>query len=520
MIKLLAVALVAATSLSAAQPNLIIILADDMGYSDPGCFGGEISTPTLDKLAKEGVRLTQFRNGGMCVVSRVSMLTGQWWPRGLRNFKDTPILSEKLKSAGYRTALVGKWHLAGQPLDRGFDHFFGFLEGFADHFTGAKSYRLDREPFTDFGPDYYSSDQFTDRAIDFIKAPSDPEKPFFLYLSYQAPHNPLQAPKADILKHRGKYLVGWQAVREARFRRQQEMGIVPANAVLPAFPKNLPDWNSLTPEQRDLEDLRMAVYAAMVERMDQGIGRLLKALEESGKSADTQILFMSDNGADSFSVMDQELLKQGKLPGDPASNWQLGTGWAYASVTPWRLYKISQHGGGITTGAIAWRGGNPNKTTGRIDASALHMVDVMPTFLEIANPADKHEAAGESFAPLLLGKPWQRKEPVFFQYIDNRAIRSGEWTLAEVDGTGWELFNTKADPLETRNLAESKPELVTAMNERWLKWWKEESGKPVYEPESTRNSPHYKPQGDKGTGKIYTPSSMPAHLADRYPMPQ
>ena len=517
--KWLALAFAAISTLSAAQPNLIIILADDMGYSDAGCFGGEIATPAIDKLAKEGIRFSRFRNGGMCVVSRVSMLTGQWWPRGLRDFKNTPLLSEKLQTAGYRSALIGKWHLAGHPLDRGFDHFFGFLEGFADHFTGAKSYHLDRKPFTGFGPDYYSSDQFTDRAIRFIADDKDqPDKPFFLYLSYQAPHNPLQAPKADILKYRGKYLAGWQAVREARFRRQQEMGIVPEDAVLPGYPENLPDWNSLTAEQRDLEDLRMAVYAAMVERMDQGIGRLVKALEESGKADNTQILFLSDNGADSFSVMDQVLLKQGKLPGDPASNWQLGTGWAYASVTPWRLYKISQHGGGITTGAIAWHGGKPSGTPGRIDASPLHMVDVMPTFLEIANSSAKAEVAGESFAALLPGKPWQRKKPLFFQYMDNRAIRSAEWTLAEVDGTGWELFKTQSDPLETKNLAASKPELVAAMSERWLKWWKDESGKPAYEPESTGVSQHYKPQGDKGSGKIYTPSAMPARLADRYPI--
>jgi arylsulfatase len=296
------------------------------------------------------------------------------------------------------------------------------------------------------------------------------------------------------------------------------MGIVPADAVLPAYPENLPDWKSLAPEQRDLEDLRMAVYAAMVERMDSGIGRLVKALEETGKADNTQILFMSDNGADSFSVMDQELLKQDKLPGDPKSNWQPGTGWAYASVTPWRLYKISQHGGGITTGAIAWRGGKTNGTPGGIDASPLHMVDVMPTFLEIANPTAKIEVAGESFADLLSGKPWQRKEPLFFQYMDNRAIRSAEWTLAEVDGAGWELFNTQSDPLETRNLAGSKPELVATMSARWLKWWKNESSKPAYEPESTGDSPNYKPQSDKGSGRIYNPSAMPARLADRYPV--
>ena len=229
---------------------------------------------------------------------------------------------------------------------------------------------------------------------------------------------------------------------------------------------------------------------------------------------------MSDNGADSFSVVDEAMLNQDKLPGDRGSNWQPGTGWAYASVTPWRLYKISQHGGGITTGAIAWRGRKSIGKPGRIDASPVHMVDVMPTFLEIANLSIHPEVVGESFAALLLDKPWQRKEPLFFQYLDNRAVRSAGWTLAEVDGTGWELFNTKTDPLETRNLAKSRPKLVAAMSDRWLKWWKHESGKTSYQPESTGDSPHYKPQGDKGSGKTYTPSAMPARLTDRYPLTQ
>jgi arylsulfatase A-like enzyme len=517
----LAITFASIASLCAAQPNLIIILADDMGYSDPACFGGEISTPAIDRLANEGIRLTRFHNGGMCVVSRASMLTGQWWPRALRNFKNTPLLSEKLQSAGYRTALIGKWHLAGHPLDRGFDHFFGFLDGFADHFAGSKNYRTDRKPFSEFGPHYYSSDQFTDHAIRFITAENDqPEKPFFLYLSYQSPHNPLQAPKADIMKYRGKYLKGWQAIREARFQRQKQMGILPAEAELPPYPKNLPDWKTLTPEQRDLEDLRMSVYAAMVERMDMGIGRLIDALEKSGKSNNTHILFMSDNGADSFSVMDQTLLKQGKLPGDPASNWQLGTGWAHASVTPWRLYKISQNAGGITTGAIAWQGGKTNKSPGRIESSPVHMVDVMPTFLEITKLPIHIGIAGESFHTLLDGKPWQRKHPLLFQYMDNRAIRTADWTLAEVDGTGWELFNARTDPLEITNLAESKSDVVKELGGRWLEWWNQESGKPDYNPESTGDSPHYKPQGDKGSGKTYTPSAMPSHLADRYPLPR
>ncbi len=504
------------------RPNVIVILADDMGYSDPGCYGGELATPNIDRLAREGVRLSHFHNGGMCVVSRASLLTGKWWPRALPKFARTPLLPEHLHDAGYRTALIGKWHLAGHPLDRGFDHFFGFLAGFADHFSGAPSYQLDRAPFTTFGPDYYSADAFTDRAVQFITSPAagKTEQPFFLYLSYQTPHNPLQAPRADILKHRGRYAAGWKAVREARFRRQLELGLVPAGTTLPDFPKNLPNWDALTPEQRDLEDLRMSVYAAMVERMDLGIGRVLQALTDSGRTQDTLVLFMSDNGADAFSVADDALLKQDRLPGDPHSNFQLGTGWAWASVTPWRLYKISQHSGGVTSGAVAWWPGGGLGKPGRIEPAPVHMVDVLPTILEAAGVATgKETVAGESFLPLLKGAPWQRKGPLFFQYMDNRAIRSGEWTMAEVDGGGWELYRTATDPLENKNVAAENPETVASLGARWQQWWREESGKPGYTPESTKTSEHYKPQGDRGSGVPYSPRAMPARLAGRYPSP-
>lgn len=503
------------------RPNIIIIVADDMGYSDAGCYGGEMATPALDRLATEGLRITRFHNGGMCVTSRVSLLTGQWWPKALPEFQKTPLLSEKLQDAGYRTGLIGKWHLRGNPMDRGFDHFFGFLGGFADHFTGKNDYRLDREPFIDFGSDYYSSDEFSDRAIQFIQSPPEGEEdaPFFLFLSFQAPHNPLQAPKEDILKQRGKYAAGWQAVREARFKRQKEMGLVPANAVLPDYPANLPDWDSLRAEQRDLEDLRMSVYAAMVERMDTGIGRVMEALDASGEASNTMVMFMSDNGADSFSTVDAPMLKQDKLPGDPSSNFQPGTGWAYASVTPWRLYKISQHPGGVTTGAIAWWPGRTGKA-GRISDSPVHVVDVLPTILDVNQElGDGMDFGGESFLPMLKGGEWSRKQPMFFQFMDNRSIRHDEWTLAEVDGSGWELFHTATDPLEIKNLAPSNPEVVESLEKRWLQWWREEGGEPDYTPQSTKTSPHYKPQGDRGSGVLYVPSAMPEKLSTRYPLP-
>lgn len=509
-----------------SRPNIVLIVADDLGYSDPGCFGGEIATPTLDRLAHEGLRLTRFHNGGMCVITRASLLTGQWWPRALPRFADTPLLSERLKQAGYRTALVGKWHLPGHPMDRGFDYFFGFLGGFSDHFAGGRDYQLDRAPFSDFGPDYYSSDAFTDCAVRFLQDASEDPAPFFLYLSYQAPHNPLQAPREDILKYRGRYGEGWQAVRRARFVRQKALGIVPDALDLPAYPKNLPDWESLSPAQRDLEDLRMAVYAAMVERMDQGIGRLMEALDRSGRAANTLVLFLSDNGTDSFSVMDQPMLKRGSLPGDPRSNWQPGTGWAYAGVTPWRLYKISQHAGGVTTGAIAWWPAEM-EMGGRIVHSPVHVVDVLPTVTELlarqtpqASGVDADPPpVGESFLPLLRNRPWQRRGPLFFQYMDNRAIRTEPWTMVEVDGDGWELCRTDHDPLETYDLAGRYPPEVTRLDTQWLTWWRDQSGESVYQPTSTREGPHYRPQGDRGSGDRYVPSEMPQALAGRYPLP-
>lgn len=520
-----------ACNLLAEKPNVVVILADDLGYSDLGCYGGEVRTPNLDRLAAEGVRMTRFHNGGMCVVSRASMLTGQWWPQALKNFNQTPLVSEQLQSLGYRTALIGKWHLAGHPMDHGFDHFFGFLTGFADHFAGTKSYRLDREPFNNFGNNFYSSDVLTDRAIEFIQGRENGQinDPYFVCLSFQAPHNPLQAPRSDIMRYRGRYRGGWESIRRDRFVRQQELGIVANSTTLPDYPNNLPRWDSLTPAQQDLEDLRMSVYAAMVDRMDVGIGRLMDAIRERDDADNTMVIFISDNGTDSFSVVDQQMLAKGRLPGDRDSNWQPGTGWAYASVTPWRLYKISQHGGGITSGGIVWWPGQLGEP-GRIEREPVHFIDVLPTILDLAigdepNPAtpsilaDRPQSDGTSLVPLWRGEDFERATALFFQYVDNRAIRTSDWTLAEVDGSGWELFNLKTDPTETTDLARENPAVVQQLQAKWLQWWKQQTGADQYTPKSTQDSPHYRPQGDRGSGERYVPSAMPKVLSGKYPMP-
>lgn len=506
------------------KPNIILIVADDLGYSDLGCYGGEINTPALDKLANEGVRFPNMYNAGMCVISRSSLLTGQWWPKVGYGIKKGANITQKLKETGYRTGLIGKWHLNGIPNDKGFDYFFGFVGGFSSYFNGSRGengYYLNKQPFTDFGDNFYSTDAFTNHAIDFIAPKKQNNKePFFLYLSYQSPHNPLQAPKEDILKHRGNYLKGWQAIREARIKKQIQLGIVSPDTPLPAYPKNLPDWESLSPEQKDMEDLRMSVYAAMVELMDEGIGKLLSALETNGQLDNTLILFMSDNGTDSFSVMDSEMLKRGLLPGDVGSNYQPGTGWAYASVTPNRLYKISQHNGGVKTGAIAyWPKGIQKQ--GTIITEPLHVVDIAPTLLEASkyskNSLEHLNAyAGQSMATLFSGKKFKRKSPLFFQFKDNRAIRTKTCSLVEVDGSGWELYNLQKDPLETNDLAKKRKNKVHELNNTWLSWWKKESNEKNYTPESTATSKHYKPQGDRGTGKKYIPTAMPIALKTRY----
>ncbi|MBC3757272.1 arylsulfatase [Hyunsoonleella sp. SJ7] len=501
------------------SPNIIVIMADDLGYSDLGCYGGEINTPSLDKLAIEGIRLPNVFNAGMCVASRSAMLTGKWWPRAGFGAQNGPNIAQELKKEGYRTGLIGKWHLNDTPNEKGFDYFFGFLGGFSSYFEGGRDYRINEEKYGDFGNDFYSTDAFSESAVEFVKSNNAQNKaPFFLFLSYQSPHNPLQAPKEDIMKYRGSYLKGWQSVRKQRIEKQKVLGLIADGVPLPDYPQNLPDWSSLTDAQMDLEDLRMSVYAAMVERMDKGIGQLMDALKVTNQDKNTLILFLSDNGTDSFSVLDKVLLKKGLLPGDVGANYQLGTGWAYASVSPLRLYKISQHSGGVKTGAIVrWPESIVKPNT--INTEAINVVDFMPTFLEVAKASSVSEAttfSGRSFLPLLKGKTWKREAPMYFQFMDNRAIRTSEWSLIEVDNKGWELYNTRKDPLETNDLSNIHKDKVLELEKKWLNWWITESGESGYQPESTEGNPHYKAQGDRGTGVMYTPSAMPEVLSEKY----
>ncbi|MGZ0709713.1 arylsulfatase [Coraliomargarita sp. W4R53] len=499
------------------KPDIIYILADDLGYSDIGCYGSEIATPNLDRLASEGIRFSQFYNASKCEPTRANIMSGHYWPVTGLGVQRGATLGEVMRAGGYATFALGKWHLNGHPMDRGFDRFFGHLSGASAFFPPIDvSFRLDKTPFRPTDPKFYVTDAVTDHAIDFIKASKQaaPDKPYFMYLAYNAPHNPLQAPREDIAKYRGKYRQGWEAIQQKRYQRMKELGVISPETQLAPHPSNLPRWESLSPEQKDLEDLRMAVYAAMIDRLDQNIGRLLAQLEADGLADNLLVIFMSDNGASPYARTDESMLAQGKLPGEPSSNWEIGMGWAHVGNTPLRLYKRNQHEGGISTPFIAWRPKHISQPNSVTDQPA-HIIDLMPTFLELAEStyaaAGKGKALpplpGKSLLPIFKGETRTPHKELYFQLFDHRAIRAGEWKLTAVDGKDWELYNLADDRSETKDLSSSHPELVQSLSENWESWWLTAKGKPYSEFRNPTPLEHLR--DDRSGGAPYIPTAMP-----------
>jgi len=508
-----------------ARPNIILIVTDDLGHSDIGAWGGEIRTPNLDWLAKEGLRFTQFYNASKCEPSRASLLTGLYWPVTGLGGKRGITLGEALRGAGYATCALGKWHIDGNPVHRGFDRYFGHLSGASPFFPPLNnSWRVDTNPFTTDDPDFYVTDALTDFTIDFIRTNrrTAPEKPFFVYLGYNAPHNPLQAPHEDILRYRGSYLKGWDVLREERYQRMIGQGLIDPEATpLSPRPQNIPAWDSLTPEQKDLEDLRMSVYAAMIDRLDQNIGRLLDGLRAEGVAENTLILFLSDNGASPYWRTDRPMLAAGRLPGDRNSNWEIGLGWANAANTPFRLYKRNQHEGGILTPMIAWWPAGI-RNGGRKVSDVSHIIDILPTLLDAGQGSYPAQSAGRANPPL-PGKSLlplfkdQTREPhhaLYFLLYDHAAIRSGNWKLARVDGHPWELFDLSSDRTETRDLATEHPEITQRLERQFTTWLTE-----VNMQNYTNPTPPEDRRDDRGGGVPYVPSAMPNRLKDRLPLP-
>ena len=474
LIPLLMTAALAGWSVAAdapPKPNIVLIMTDDMGFSDIGCYGGEIQTPNIDKLANSGLKFSQFYNSAKCEPSRAALLTGQqWWTysKDIAVRKDSPNLGEVMRPAGYRTMMVGKWHVEGNPFERGFDRHFGFMGGGTDSFKGDDSFTLDGKPWKVPSEGFYATTALTDHAVKFMKdeKASHPEKPFFLYVAYNAPHSSIMAPKEDVAKYRGKYLKGWDVVRRERFEKQKALGLAGPGWTFSDRPKEIPAWDTLDEKSKDFEDLRMSTYAAMVDCVDQGVGRIVQTLEELGVRENTLVIFMNDNGASA-----NDRARSGEF-GTPGSRWNVGAAWAHVSNTPFKYYKRSQHAGGVTTPFIAnWPASiKPKK---EYEDQPCHIIDIMPTFTQLSGadyPMDfggkpQVKLAGVSLVPILKESAKLPERTIHFSLFNNMAVVDRGWRMATSYGQPWELYDLTKDRTETQNLAKSNPEKFQEMLE-------------------------------------------------------
>lgn len=496
-----------ATKKAAQKPNIVLIMADDMGYSDLGCYGSEIPTPNLDKLASQGVRFTQFYNTARCCPTRASLMTGLFQHQaGIGHMTKEPsnridydygvygyrgeinrncvTLAEVLKPAGYHTYMAGKWHLGSgtpdlRPRQRGFDRYYGLLAGASSYLDPIQPRGIwqDNEPVEKVSQPFYTTDAFTDHAITFLSEQKD-QQPFFLYLAFTSPHWPLHALKDDIDRFRGKYRQGWDALREQRFRKQVNEGIVPAQWKLSARPDIYPAWAEQdTAKQREM-DYRMAVYAAQIYRMDQNIGKLVDYLKKANKLDNTLLIFLSDNGA----CQEGGVLGGGSLAdiNDPAKGGAISYGgvWANASNTPFKGFKHVSYEGGIATPLIIHYPAGMAGQKGRITTTPGYLIDIMPTFLEVSGATYPTEAKGQkihpiegkSLLPVLTKGTRKPHEYMYWEHENHRAIRFGNWKAVGVIGAPWELYNLETDRTEQHNRATEQPDLVKKLDQQWTSW--------------------------------------------------
>ncbi len=484
------------------RPNIVIILVDDMGFSDIGCYGSEIETPNIDKLASGGLRFTQFYNSGRCCPTRASLMTGLQphqvgighmteppkQPLGIKGpyqgylNKDCVTLAQVLKPAGYHTLMVGKWHLGlhskeNWPLQRGFDKYYGCLSGAINYFKpGGGRFIYDGNQQVDTDENFYATDNFTDKAIEYISEVSKKDDhPFFLYVAYNAPHWPLNAKLEDYKKYRGKYKEGWEVLRDRRLKRQKELGLFEGE-VTPT-PLVTPDWKSLPEKKRDDLDAIMAAYAGCVDSIDQNIGKLTQHLKKLGKLDNTLIFFLSDNGAcqegGKFGKGNDAMVRNPPL--ETTGGVWLGLNWANATNTPFRLYKHFVHEGGACTPMVVhWPKGIPQKLNGSFIRNFAYLPDFMPTCLELSGaqyPKDKPVSPGRSMLPLLKGSPSPiHPEPIYWEHEGNAALRWGDWKLVKEYKKPWELYNLKKDRTELNNLSKSHPEKYAQLITLWEAW--------------------------------------------------
>ncbi len=455
----------------AAQPNIVLIMADDLGFSDLGCYGSEIETPNLDRLANSGLRFNQFYNTAKCHSSRICLLTGLYMFQAGNEAMDKGVtIAEALGAAGYQTLMVGKWHLDGEPTERGFDRYFGHLSGATNFFTGDNTFRLNGKPFDVPSKNFYTTDANTDFAIEFLDEAKGSDKPFFLYMAYNAPHYPLQVKEKDFRKYEGSYDLGWDVIREARYARQQAMGILPETAKLSPRPDEVSAWESLSDADKQWESERMAAYAGMVDCLDQNIGRLVEYLEANELRDNTILMFCSDNGACPF----ERTKRKERRPWDPESYWTYDTGWAHVGNTPFRWYKQNQHEGGISSPMIvSWSG--LKTEPGDITGQPAHLIDFMATCLDMSGADYPQEFAGrnitpvqgKSLLPVFQGEVREGHEWLYFQFSNNRAIRRGDRKLVSARGGPWELYDLAADRSELHDLSRINEQEAAELRNLW-----------------------------------------------------
>ena len=479
-----AVSLLIPKSLSAVEadrkkPNIVLILADDLGFSDLGCYGGEIETPNLDRMAAKGLRFSQFYNCAKCSPTRNSILTGLYHQQAdAGKGKNCVTISEALRPAGYTTLAAGKWHVGGTPMDRGFDRYFGMLGGACSYFVPDKTFRIDREPFATNDRNFYTTNAFTDYAIEFLDEACRKDKPFFLYMAYNAPHYPLHALPEDIEKYRGKYMKGWDLVRKERYRRLIRLGLIDKKWAMSARGadrhksfSDIPSWDEV--EDKQAEDLNMAVYAAMVDRMDQNIGRILNKLKELKAEDNTLVMFLSDNGGCPY-----ERNKTKDIAPGPAESYRTyDSPWANLSNTPFRLYKRFNHEGGNATPFIV-RWPAVIKKGGTITHQIGHIIDVMATCIDIADTKYPWhykgqkitKLEGKSLLPIFKGRKRKGHDAIFWEFMRNKAVRKGKWKLVTVGDNPWELYNMETDRTELNDLSSKMPEKVTELAKLYDDW--------------------------------------------------
>jgi arylsulfatase A-like enzyme len=492
-----------------SRPNILLILADDLGYSDIGCYGGEVRTPNLDSLAKGGLRFTQFYNTARCWPSRAAILTGYYAQqvrrdtlpgiisggRGVRP-EWAPLLSAMLRPLGYRSYHSGKWHVDGKPLENGFDHSYSLEDH--NHNFSPRNHTEDDQPLppVTLGTGYYTATAFADHAIKCLKEHAEKyaSRPFFEYLAFTVPHFPLQAPASDIARYRGQYNKGWDIVRDERWGRMKGMGIIDT-ALSPLErdvgpPYHFPDdltklgsgeinrplpWLELTTDQREFQATKMSIHAAMIDRMDQEIGRVVAQVKAMGGFDNTLVLFLSDNGASAEIMVRGDGNDLKAEPGSAATFLCLGPGWSSAGNTPFRRHKTWVHEGGIATPLIAhWPKGIAAR--GELRHNPGHLVDLVPTILEIAgskpveswNGKPVPPAPGRSLVPAFKRDGTVSHAYLWWLHENNRALRVGDMKIvAAGEKSPWELYNLRTDRAESKNLAESQPAKVKELERIW-----------------------------------------------------